>query len=84
MSFPGGPSQCHEMLSDCQPASGLPWPLRCDAAALPADARVVDALARVALVARRNGCELWLCDANPELRELIEFMGLSDVLRHDT
>ena len=84
MSFTCGVSQCGEMLSDRQSASGLPWPLRCDATALPADARVVDALARVALVARRHGCELWLCDAPSELRELIEFMGLSDVLRHDT
>jgi hypothetical protein len=72
------------MLSDRQSASGHPWPLRCDAAALPSDAQLVDALARVALVARRHGCELWLSDATPELRELIEFMGLSDVLRHDT
>ena len=72
------------MLSDRQPASGQFWPLRCDATTLPADARVVDALARVALVARRHGGELWLCDAPPELRELIEFMGLTDVLRHDT
>ncbi|HWD65697.1 MAG TPA: hypothetical protein VG405_11025 [Solirubrobacteraceae bacterium] len=72
------------MLSDRQLASGVPWPLRCDATELPADARVVDALARVALVARRHGCELWLCHAAPELRELIEFMGLSDVLRHDS
>jgi hypothetical protein len=84
MSFPCGRSQSHDMLSDRESASSLPWPLRCDAAALPADAQVVDALARVALVAGRYGCELWLCDAPPELRELIEFMGLSDVLRHDT
>lgn len=72
------------MVSSSQPASGLPWPLRCDAGELPADAGLVDALARVALVARRHGCELWLCDAGPELRELIDFMGLADVLRHDT
>ena len=72
------------MLSSRASASGLPWPLRCDAQSLPADAALVDALARVALVARRHGCELWLCDAGPELRELIDFMGLSDVLRHDT
>ena len=72
------------MLSSSPPTSGLPWPLRCDATSLPARADVVDALARVALVARRHGCELWLCDAAPELRELIDFMGLSDVLHHDT
>jgi hypothetical protein len=65
-------------------APGLPRPLRCDARALPADAAAVDALARVALVARRHGCELWLCDAGPALRELIDFTGLSVVLRHDT
>jgi hypothetical protein len=84
MSFATGPSLCLDMLSDRQPASVHPWPLRCDATDLPADAGVVDALARVALVARRHGCELWLCDATPELRELIDFMGLGDVLRHDT
>ena len=84
MNFRRRHGQCDEMLSERQSASGLPWPLRCDATDLPADAAVVDALARVALVARRHGCQLWLCDAAPELRELIEFMGLSDVLRHDT
>jgi ABC-type transporter Mla MlaB component len=83
MNFPASRGQWLEMVSDRQPASGHRWPLRCDAQALPADAQVVDALARVALVARRHGCELWLSDAPAELRELIEFMGLSDVLRHD-
>ncbi len=59
------------------------WPLRCDASSLPAEAEMVDSLARVALVARRHGCELWLIEPGPELLELIGFMGLADVLRQE-
>lgn len=65
-----------------RPNLPIPWlPLRCDASSLPASAPVVDALARLTLLARRQGCELQLWGSRPELRELIEFMGLADVLR---
>jgi hypothetical protein len=53
--------------------------LRCDARGLPADAVVVDRLARLALTARRYGGELEVWRPSRELRELISFMGL-DVL----
>jgi len=53
----------------------------CDVGFLAPDARTVDALARFQLTARRHGLELRLRHASGELRELLAFMGLADVLR---
>jgi ABC-type transporter Mla MlaB component len=47
---------------------------------VPADAVTVDALARLQLAARRYGCKVRLCGASAELRELVVFMGLDDIL----
>jgi ABC-type transporter Mla MlaB component len=55
--------------------------LRCEVAGVAADAAALDALARLALFARRNGCELRICGASQELRSLIAFAGLAEVLR---
>ena len=44
------------------------------------DAVTVDSLARVALAAKRRGGEMQLKGASTELRELVAFMGLGDVL----
>ncbi len=52
----------------------------CDVSGLHADAVTVDALARVRLAARRNGCRVRLCRASDELLALLAFMGLRDVL----
>jgi ABC-type transporter Mla MlaB component len=52
----------------------------CDVAGVSADAVTVDALARLQLAARRTGCLVRLRDASDELRELVAFMGLEDVL----
>jgi ABC-type transporter Mla MlaB component len=52
----------------------------CDVRGVDADAVTVDALARLQLAARRHGCLVRLRNASPELRELVEFMGLRDVL----
>ena len=49
----------------------------CDVRSLRADAATVDALARLQLAALRSGCRIGLCNASPELLELIAFMGLS-------
>jgi hypothetical protein len=52
----------------------------CDVSALAAEVAAVDALARLALVARRVGCPLRLRRASPALRDLVEFCGLTDAL----
>jgi ABC-type transporter Mla MlaB component len=51
----------------------------CDVCDVGVDAVTVDALARLQLAARRRGCRICLCNASDELRELVSFMGLTDV-----
>jgi ABC-type transporter Mla MlaB component len=43
-----------------------------------ADAVALDALARLALAARRHGCRIALAGATPDLWRLIELCGLRD------
>jgi ABC-type transporter Mla MlaB component len=57
--------------------------VRCDVAGIEPDAVTVDALARLQLAARRRGCEVRLCNACDELVELVELMGLANVLACD-
>jgi anti-anti-sigma regulatory factor len=58
-----------------------PRTILCDAqAAAGADLGVVEALARLALAARRAGLELALVGVTSELRELIALAGLERVL----
>jgi ABC-type transporter Mla MlaB component len=52
----------------------------CDVAGVAADAVSVDALARLQLAARRHRCRMELTHASDDLRDLIAFMGLEDVL----
>ena len=52
----------------------------CDVDNVQPHAVAVDALARLQLAARRTGCQVRLRNASPELRELVAFMGLTDVL----
>ena len=52
----------------------------CDVAEVVADAVAVDALARLQVVARKRGCLVRLRGASAELRDLVAFMGLDDVL----
>jgi len=54
--------------------------IACDVSALAAEAAAVEALARLALVARREGCPLKMHRASPELRDLVEFCGLGGAL----
>ena len=54
----------------------------CDVGGVAApDAATVEALARLQLAARRAGGEIRLLHATTDLIALIEFMGLSDVVR---
>ena len=52
----------------------------CDVRGVEPDAVTVDALARLQLAARRHGCQVRLRGASRELRALVAFMGLADVL----
>ena len=45
------------------------------------DLALVDALARLQLAARRLGCSVRLRDPCQELRELLDLVGLADVVR---
>jgi hypothetical protein len=54
--------------------------LVCDLSGVQPSAVTVDALARLAVALRRQGSRLLLQHASPELVELIEFMGLREVL----
>jgi len=53
----------------------------CDVRSVDPDAVTVDALARLQLAARRHRCRVRLRHASNELRDLVAFMGLADVLR---
>ena len=52
----------------------------CDVTALDVDAVTVDALARLQLAAHRHGCQVRLFGASSQLRDLVAFMGLEDIL----
>ena len=58
-----------------------PGTIVCDLRRVVADADAIDALARIQLEAQRLGLDLRLRRASSELRELIAFAGLEDVLR---
>jgi ABC-type transporter Mla MlaB component len=58
--------------------------LLCRLDGVAADVVAVDALARLALAARRAHCEVRLRGASPELLGLVELIGLGDVLRCKT
>lgn len=52
-----------------------------DAGELDPNLHAIDALARLALAARRCGYSIVLRNASPELTDLIELAGLSETLR---
>jgi ABC-type transporter Mla MlaB component len=52
----------------------------CDVRGVQTDVVTVDALARLQLAARRRGCRVRLQHSSGELRALVAFMGLADVL----
>ena len=57
-----------------------PGDARCDVTGVEPDAVTVDALARLQLAATRIGCRVRLANASHELRDVIAFMGLENVL----
>jgi ABC-type transporter Mla MlaB component len=52
----------------------------CHVCGVAPDALSVDALARLQLAARRHSCQVRLVHGSVALCELVDFMGLSDVL----
>jgi ABC-type transporter Mla MlaB component len=64
----------------CVLLEGAAGEVVCDVHGVEPDAVAVDALARLQLAACRRGCRVRLRGASAELRELVELMGLSDVL----
>jgi ABC-type transporter Mla MlaB component len=73
--LPGLCERVCALLSEESPAVAL-----CDVHGVEPDAGTVDALARLQLAARRQGCQVRLRNASDELRQLVAFMGLADVL----
>jgi ABC-type transporter Mla MlaB component len=71
------PGLCDRVCAILAGHSGL---VGCDVAGVPADAVTVDALARLQRGARSHDCRVVLCNASAELVQLIELMGLSNVL----
>jgi hypothetical protein len=62
-------------------AASVPTTAVLDVSTLPPSMSTIAALARFQLGARRRGQRLQLREASDELRELIAFAGLGDVLR---
>jgi len=52
----------------------------CDVTGALPDVATVDALARLVVAGRRQGYRVRLCNASPELADLIELMGLTRAL----
>jgi anti-anti-sigma regulatory factor len=62
-------------------AARPPTALVVDVSSLPPDLATIDALARLALAARRRGSRVRLRGASDHLRQLIRLTGLAAVLR---
>jgi hypothetical protein len=67
-------------MADHLMAAPRPSTIVCDVGALAPDASAVDALARLQLTARRLGYEIRLRDASVALQDLLDFVGLRNVL----
>jgi ABC-type transporter Mla MlaB component len=73
--LPGLCNRVRSFLRECGPGDVL-----CDVQTVAPDAVTIDALARLQLAARRNDCRVRLCNASPELLDLVTYLGLKDVL----
>jgi ABC-type transporter Mla MlaB component len=81
----GGPIARDEIQDVCERARALlegreADPVVCEVGALDPDAVAIDVLARVQLVARRQGRRIELEGVSAELRQLLVFVGLVEVL----
>ena len=55
-------------------------PIVCDVGGLAPDASAIDGLARLHLLAKRQGLEIRFCSVPGDLRELLGLCGLAEVL----
>lgn len=68
----------------CAALAGSPGGrLRCDVTGIAMDAVTVEALARLALGARRHRCQVAVHGATAELNALIDLVGLRETLLDD-
>jgi ABC-type transporter Mla MlaB component len=80
-----GPIACDDLPGLCDRVCALLQESRagvalCDVRGVGVDAVTIDALCRLQLATRRHRCQVRLRHASRELRELVAFMGLEDVL----
>lgn len=80
-----GPLRCDDLpglfeRADALLRTGRAGTLLCEVEGVAADVVAAEALARLALAARRRGCRTRLRGAAPELRALVELIGLAEVL----
>jgi ABC-type transporter Mla MlaB component len=71
------PGLCERVCAILPPDGGL---VRCDVSGVEPDAVCIDALARLQLAARKQGCCVCLEHASESLLDLVELMGLTHVL----
>jgi mannose-6-phosphate isomerase-like protein (cupin superfamily)/ABC-type transporter Mla MlaB component len=74
------PGLCERVRTLLPPEGGL---VRCDVGGVEPDAVCVDALARLQLAARKQGCCVCLDNASEPLLDLVGLMGLTHVLPAD-
>ena len=81
----GGPLACGDVAALCDRLRAVlsasdASVVVCDVGALPANARTIEALARLQLTARRLQCRIRLRRVSAELEQLLRFAGLADVV----
>ncbi|MFF6907737.1 STAS domain-containing protein [Streptomyces sp. NPDC012389] len=75
------PALCAELETLLNGSRGAAAPVECDVGGADrADLVLVEAVARLALVARRAGRQLRLRRVGPELQGLLDLVGLADVV----
>ncbi|MFD5112772.1 STAS domain-containing protein [Streptomyces sp. NPDC058391] len=75
-----GPRLCEELAARLRETGGAE--AICDVGGLiPPNLAAVDALARLRLTARRQGCRIRLTGAGRELRLLLDLVGLADLIQ---
>lgn len=75
------PALCADLATRIAAGAAGAGDVVCDVAGVAGpDVATVEALARLSLTARRHGRRLVVTGAGPDLRRLIDLLGLSDVL----